>query len=184
MRVLQARPNGAHRAIAAMAARLPRVTVVTQNVDDLHERAGSRDVLHLHGQLDSPYCQSCRAPHAFSAAMPQEPEGGRRLAPPRCVYCGGPVRPGVVWFGEMLPEAPWRSAVQACTGCDLLFSVGTSALVQPAAGLSVQAARRGADVVQVNPNPTALDGVVRFNLAAAAGQALPALYRATWPAEA
>lgn len=181
MGILRARPNGAHLAIAAMATRVPRATVVTQNVDDLHERAGSRDVVHLHGRMDRPYCFDCRASYRFAEGIvPDEPEGGRRLAPPRCPACGGTIRPGVVWFGEMLPEAEWETAVTACDDCDVLFSVGTSALVQPAAGLSAQAARRGACVVQVNPNPTPLDGVVSYNLAGAAGTVLPALYERVW----
>ncbi|WP_144634267.1 SIR2 family NAD-dependent protein deacylase [Bordetella genomosp. 13] len=180
MGVLRARPNGAHLAIAAMATRVPRATVVTQNVDDLHERAGSRGVLHLHGRLDRPFCFACRRDHAFAAGIPDEPEGGRRLAPPRCAQCGGPVRPGVVWFGEALPEAEWEAAVEACGQCDVLFSIGTSAAVQPAAGLSAQAARRGACVVQVNPQPTPLDGVVAYNLAGPAGEVLPALYDRAW----
>jgi hypothetical protein len=104
IRVLRAQPNPAHEAIATMAERVPRFTLITQNVDDLHERAGSRQVLHLHGELARPYCESCRHPYAHPPGVPQLPEGGSKLEPPRCQACGARVRPGVVWFGESLPE--------------------------------------------------------------------------------
>ncbi|QYD69020.1 NAD-dependent deacylase [Paraburkholderia edwinii] len=180
MQVMKAEPNAAHRAIAAIASKVPRVDVVTQNVDDLHERAGSDKVLHLHGRLNRPFCFACGHPHTLSAGIPNEPEGGRRLAPPQCERCGGYVRPGVVWFGEMLPKSQWDAAVEACEACDVLFSVGTSSLVQPAAGLPLLAARRRAMVVQVNPNPTSLDGIAQINLVGAAGVIMPALVDATW----
>ncbi|TDY49756.1 NAD-dependent deacetylase [Paraburkholderia rhizosphaerae] len=182
MQVMKAEPNAAHRAIAAIASQVASVDVITQNVDDLHERAGSHNVLHLHGQLNRPFCFACRQPHALQPGTPDEPEGGRRLAPPQCNRCNGYIRPGVVWFGEMLPEAEWNAAVEACDACDVLFSVGTSSLVQPAAGLPLLAARRRVTVVQVNPNSTSLDSHARFNLVGAAGVIMPALFDAVWPA--
>lgn len=174
MKVLQAEPNPAHRAIAAFAHQR-RASVVTQNVDDLHERAGSRVCAHLHGSLHRPRCFDCGHPARRADAPPQIAEGGERVAPPACDRCGGPLRPGVVWFGESLPEADWNAAMAALAEAELVFSVGTSSLVWPAAEIPVWAARRGACVVQVNPQPTALDPLAEFNLRGAAGQVLPAL---------
>lgn len=178
MMVMKAMPNAAHRAIAEISSEVRRVDVITQNVDDLHERAGSQNVIHLHGRLDCPICFTCQRPYELSPGIPDEPEGGRRLAPPRCEYCGGYVRPGVVWFGEPLPRLEWNAAVEACETCDVLFSVGTSSIVQPAASLPAIAARHGAMVVQVNPNRTSLDDIAAFNLAGSAAVVMPALFEA------
>lgn len=179
-RVRAAQPNAGHRAIAEFAARRAAegsggVTVVTQNVDDLHERAGGPAAVHLHGSLFAPRCGACGAPGAFATVEPVEPEGGRRLAPPRCEQCGGALRPGVVWFGEGLPEAAWSAASQAMDSCDLVLCVGTSALVYPAAALPEQALRAGAMLLQVNPGHTAFDALARFNLKGSAATVLPAL---------
>lgn len=170
-----AQPNAAHVAIARLAAKLPRLTLVTQNVDDLHERAGSASVLHLHGQLARPYCATCGEAYACPALEADLPEGGRRIEPPCCAACGGRVRPGVVWFGEALPQAPWQAAVAAATACELFFCIGTSAVVQPAASLIGRARRSGATTVQVNPNPTEMDREVDYALRGPAGQIMPAL---------
>ena len=104
MGVLLAQPNPAHSVIAELANRFPRLTLVTQNVDDLHERAGSYNPIHLHGSLHRPRCFVCARHYDYPSGIPDEPEGGRRLEPPRCTNCGGYIRPGVVWFGESLPE--------------------------------------------------------------------------------
>jgi NAD-dependent deacetylase len=174
--VMRAQPNAAHRAIASLASRIAKLTLVTQNVDDLHERAGSEGALHLHGSLFAPRCFDCGRT-ASLGDVPDEPEGGRRVAPPRCDRCGGGVRPGVVWFGEMLPEATLRQAFAAARVCDVLFCVGTSSLVFPAAQIPVDAHRAGATVVQVNPNATALDSIADSNLRGTAATVLPALVR-------
>jgi NAD-dependent deacetylase len=171
--VLGAEPNAGHRSIAALAEHVP-LTLATQNVDDLHERAGSRGVLHLHGELAHPYCEQCRCPH-LPAAPPQPTAGGSRIEPPRCAGCGARVRPGVVWFGEPLPIEPWHAALAATGAADLFFCVGTSSLVQPAASLTEVAARGGALTVQVNPNATGVDSLVTFNYRAPAGAVLPDL---------
>jgi len=174
MKVLQALPNPAHRAIAALAGHVPRLTLVTQNVDDLHERAGSTEVIHLHGSLHQPRCFSCaRAPDA-PLETPVEPEGGRRLEPPRCVQCGGQLRPGVVWFGESLPSNALEVAFAAAKECDLLLSVGTSGMVFPAAQMPGLAWEAGAVVVHVNPQAQA-DREREYALAGPAGEQLPAL---------
>jgi NAD-dependent deacetylase len=178
MQVLHAAPNPAHRAIAALAGSVERLTLITQNVDDLHERAGSDAVIHLHGSLHHPRCFACNRPHPYPAGIPEEPEGGRRLEPPRCGHCGGRIRPGVVWFGEALPEAAWTAACEAADACDVLLSVGTSSLVWPAAALPGVSAKRGATVVQINPDQTGLDDVAHYNLRGKAGEVLPSLLNA------
>lgn len=174
MRVLRAQPNPAHIAIAALAQLVPKLTVVTQNVDDLHERAGSADVLHLHGSLHSPRCATCGTAHIFPPGVPVEPEGGRRLSPPVC-SCGGFVRPGVVWFGEDLPVRELHRAFRAAQECDMLFAIGSSGLVQPAARIPSLAKQAGACVVQVNPTSTELDRECTWSQRGAAGDIMPRL---------
>lgn len=181
MKVLRAQPNPAHTAIANLKQRLPRLSLVTQNVDDLHERAGSTVLAHLHGQINKPLCFDCGLPTNYPAGIPNEPEEGRRIDPPRCGTCGGAIRPGVVWFGESLPEDDWSRALAATRDADLVFSVGTSSLVYPAAEIPELAARMGATVVQINPASTALDRVARYNLQGPAGVILPALVAAAFP---
>ncbi|MBV8465302.1 MAG: NAD-dependent deacylase [Burkholderiales bacterium] len=176
----RAQPNPAHLAIARMAGLVSQLQVVTQNVDDLHERAGNADVIHLHGNIAQPYCQRCRRPHAVASDNGTEMGDGQRLTPPRCTACGGTVRPGVVWFGESLPQDAWNSAEAAVRSCDLLVCVGTSGLVQPAAMLPVFAARAGAATIQINPDPTPLNEHVRWNLQGPAGKVLPVLVGQTW----
>ena len=180
MQVLRAEPNAAHRGLATMAERVPRVTLITQNVDDLHERAGSQNVIHLHGELARPYCEACRQPYVHPEGIPQLPEGGTPLEPPRCQACGARVRPGVVWFGENLPQLEWLAALEAVSTCEVFLSVGTSAVVQPAASLIDVANRAGAVCVQINPNPTDADGAVAFALRGPAGQLLPQLVGDAW----
>ncbi|TWI58645.1 NAD-dependent deacetylase [Pseudomonas duriflava] len=152
MKVLQAEPNSGHYAIARMEQHIPQVTVITQNVDDLHERAGSQNVLHLHGSLHQPRCFDCATPYQLDS-VPTEPEGGRRLPPPLCPVCGGAVRPGVVWFGEALPTTVLPQAFEAAASCDVLLSVGTSSLVQPAAQIPFIAQQHGAAVAHINTQP-------------------------------
>jgi len=168
--VTECAPNPAHRAIAELAGLVPRLTLVTQNVDDLHERAGSTGVLHLHGGLFESRCFDCD--RSYDGPEPESPDGGR-LAPPRCPSCGGPIRPGVVWFGEMLPQAPWEAAQDAAEDCDVLLSVGTSSQVYPAAALPDIARRRGAQVVQVNPDETGIESILAHDLRGPAGVLLP-----------
>lgn len=179
--VLRAMPNVGHQAIAEMAERIPHFTLITQNVDDLHERAGSLNVIHLHGELAKPYCERCHRPYTHPDGIPDLPEDGHRIEPPTCLSCGGRVRPGVVWFGESLPELEWYAARAAASECDLFFSVGTSSLVQPAASLIEFAAAAGAVTAEVNPNPTDCDTPVAYHLRGPAGEILPRLVRQAWP---
>jgi len=184
MTVLRALPNPAHVAIAELARHVSRLTVVTQNVDDLHERAGSTDVLHLHGSLHCPRCFACGRAHILPPNIPQEPEGGRRLRPPLCTHCGGSIRPGVVWFGESLPEEALAVAFTAAQACDLLFVIGTSGLVQPAARIPLLANEAGAKLVQINPTPTMLDEECTWSLRGAAGVIMPNLLQVAFPVAA
>ncbi|MFG2052977.1 NAD-dependent deacylase [Micromonospora sp. NPDC048930] len=178
--VRRARPNAGHRAVAAIEARIPDSVLITQNVDDLHERAGSAAPVHLHGSLFAPRCAACARPAPAPDGVAEEPADGRRVPPPRCGHCAGLVRPGVVWFGEALPQEALAAAVEAASACDLLITVGTSGLVYPAAEIPHLAARRGAAVIQVNPDETPLDRVADVNLRGPAAQALPALVEAAW----
>lgn len=178
--VMRCEPNPTHLTIASMAAQVPQLTLITQNVDDLHERAGSENAIHLHGSLHQPRCRACARPYSFPPDIPDIPPGGMRLMPPKCNHCGGWIRPGVVWFGEPLHDGGWRQAKEAIRSCDVLFSIGTSAVVYPAAVLPLEAAERGACVIQVNPQPTELDSTARYNLRGKAGEVLFALYEATW----
>ena len=157
--VLRAQPNAGHLGLARMEGLDHAVTVVTQNVDDLHERAGSSRVLHLHGSLFASRCINCgRAPAEEPLRSNPEavPAGGAREPPPACVWCGRSLRPGVVWFGEGLPGAPWQAAGEAVASCDLLLVIGTSALVYPAAALPLAAIEAGTPVLEINPQPTGL----------------------------
>ncbi|CAI8731401.1 MULTISPECIES: SIR2 family NAD-dependent protein deacylase [Pseudomonas syringae group] len=150
-KVLQAQPTGAHLAIAELARYVPKLTVVTQNVDDLHERAGSQDVIHLHGSLHSPRCIDCELTYTLPVTSEALPESGSRIEPQRCTACDGYVRPGVVWFGEMLPEDAWSAGLAAAEECDVFLSIGTSGVVYPAAELPLRALGHGATVAHINP---------------------------------
>jgi NAD-dependent deacetylase len=173
--VLQAKPNAAHEAIAQLATKVPKLTLVTQNVDDLHERAGSVDVLHLHGSLHAPRCFACARPHNFVKDSIPELTEEKRIEPPRCSHCGGKIRPGVVWFGENLPEKIFQQAEAAAGHCDVMLVVGTSGLVYPAANIPLIAIRKQAATVQINPTSTDFDSFVTYNLVGKAGEILPAI---------
>lgn len=164
-------PHAGHVAIARAAAHR-EVEVVTQNVDDLHERAGSPVVHHVHGSLFAHRCDTCATPIEVS---PPPPEPVDRLEPPHCTRCDGRARPGVVWFGETLPRAPWEAAVRAVTAAGVVVVVGTSGLVYPAASLPGLAAQAGAPVIEINPGPSGLGDEMDVHLPAPAGQVLPAL---------
>ena len=170
--VAKALPNAAHVAIAASARHVPELVVVTQNVDDLHERAGSNDVIHLHGSLQVARCFACARPHPL-AQCPSTGVEASRLEPPRCTHCNGKIRPGVVWFGEDLPETALRTAFKSARNADLLLSVGTSGLVYPAACIPEIARENGARVVHINTEPA--DTKDATTLTGRAGEWLPKL---------
>ncbi|OHU94253.1 NAD-dependent deacylase [Mycobacterium talmoniae] len=164
-------PNAGHRAVADWQDHA-EVSVVTQNVDDLHERAGSHPVHHLHGSLFEFVCANCGMP--YTETLPDMAEPALEVEPPVCA-CGGLIRPNIVWFGEALPEGPWQHAVQATEAADVLVVVGTSAIVYPAAGLPELALARGTPVIEVNPEPTPLSANATVSMRDTASSALPTL---------
>lgn len=179
-KVIQAQPNGAHYAIAELARHVPKLTVITQNVDDLHERAGCPAVTHLHGSLHSPRCIDCSTPHEPSLPLEPIPEFGIRIEPPRCRRCDGYVRPGVVWFGEMLPDDEWTTALAAAQNCDVFISIGTSGIVYPAAELPFAALANSATVVHINPVRFAISSEEYF-IQGAATSSMKSLLEETFP---
>lgn len=162
--VAAAQPNAGHRALAALAGHLPRLTLVTQNVDGLHQRAGSQDVVEFHGNL---FVNRCTGGCGEQAATDSQP--------PRCVQCNSLLRPGVVWFGEAIPVASLDAAQAACNDCDLFLSIGTSSLVWPAAGFAESVSARGVPVAEINPDETPLSAHCDYRVREAAGTALPKL---------
>jgi NAD-dependent deacetylase len=170
--VSDAEPNPAHRALAELEARVPEFTLVTQNVDGLHQRAGSREVIELHGNILRSRC-------SWEGVI-VEPVDHDEAVPPLCSGCGAYLRPDVVWFGEMLPAAAIEAASVAARACDVLFSVGTSSLVYPAAALPYEALENGATVVEVNPSETPLTGHADHVLRGMAGEVMPELLRLTF----
>jgi NAD-dependent deacetylase len=164
-------PNDGHRAVAAWQD-YAEVHVVTQNVDDLHERAGSTRVYHLHGSLFEFRCDRCH--QRYHGELPAMPEPVETVEPPTCA-CGGLIRPDVVWFGEALPTEAWQRSVDAVTAADVAIVVGTSAIVYPAAGLPELALANGIPVIEVNPERTPLSDSASISLREPAATALPSL---------
>ncbi|MFW0787359.1 NAD-dependent deacylase [Gordonia sp. CPCC 206044] len=176
-KVLAAQPNAGHRALADLAADRA-VMVVTQNVDDLHERAGSDVISHLHGSLFAPRCSHCGHPYHGTDADPTDAVEQLRVEPPTCPICLSTVRPGVVWFGEPLPADQWSSAEKAFAASDVVIVVGTSGIVRPAAGLPERAADAGIGVIEFNPEPSALTRYATHSIRTSAAVGLPALLAA------
>ncbi len=169
-----AAPNPAHRAIARLEALGLVQVVITQNVDGLHQQAGSREVVEVHGNLREARCAACGVVVPI-AEMTAPLDAGKR---PRCARCGGLLRPNVVLFEEMLPRDAYSRAEEACARCDVLLIVGSSLEVYPVAGLPHLAAEQGARLVIVNRDPTPCDRIADVVLRAPAGDALPAIVAA------
>jgi len=167
-------PNAGHLALAAFARRRPGVLkVVTQNVDDLHQRAGIPEAIRLHGDiLADAWLEPCRERPRCSTT---DAAAGR---PPHCTRCGNLVRPAVVWFGEMLPDGAMQAAERAATRCDLMLVVGTSGAVWPAAGLAATARGAGAFVAIVNPHPSEIDDQAHLTVRGTAAVELPRIFAA------
>ena len=164
-------PNAAHHVLASWSRRFPRFTLITQNVDGLHERAGTEHVVRLHGSIWDDGCwNDCgRTPRRW-----RDDRVPLTALPPVCDRCGGPLRPGVVWFGETLDPRDISAATDAAD-CDVFLTIGTSAIVYPAAGLLDVARSHGATTVEINPDATAASAHVDIALALGAEQALPAI---------
>ena len=162
----QAAPNAGHLALADLERRVPSFVLVTQNVDGLHQKAGSRSVIEIHGSIWILRCSQCdRSWVDRSVPLPLVPH---------CA-CGAMARPGVVWFGEQLPQDAWLKAEKAAVSCDVFLVVGTSAAVYPAAGLAGTARSAGAKVIEVNVEKTAISHAVDFSTIGGAGEILPKL---------
>ena len=168
-RIAACNPNPAHHVLADWSRRFPNFRLITQNVDGLHERAGTENIIRLHGSIWEVSCwQDCaKSPKAWRDETLSFDE-----LPPRCPHCDGPIRPAVIWFGEMLDPDVVRRASQAAE-CDVFITIGTSAIVYPAAGFLAAAKEHGAFTAEINPGPTPATGTVDLPLMAGAERILP-----------
>jgi NAD-dependent deacetylase len=164
--VARAEPNPGHYALVELANRVPRLTLITQNVDGLHQRAGSSKVTEYHGNL---FANRCSVGNCVVA------EADLSADVPICPNCGAMLRPGVVWFGEAIPVAAMDAANSAASDCDVFLSIGTASLVWPAAGLTEIAQQQGASIVEINPDATPMTGISHFTLSEKSGVVLPKL---------
>lgn len=171
----EVQPNPGHYALAEMERHVSQFTLITQNIDGLHQRAGSRNVIELHGNITRVRCSVC----GERFAEWEQPEKG---VPP-CPKCGAKLRPDVVWFGEMLPLRELNQAMEAAQSCQVFFSIGTSGVVEPAASLPHMARLAGAVVVEININETPLTPYTTYFLQGKSGEVLPALVREVWGGE-
>ncbi|MEZ6083380.1 MAG: NAD-dependent deacylase [Phycisphaerae bacterium] len=165
LKLLSVYPNPAHEVIARFESRFPDFNLVTQNVDGLHQRAGSTRLLCLHGDIWIDRCTACGFERRVESADD----------PTQCSRCGKRTRPGVVWFGEMLPDGVFEHAVQLASDAEVVLVVGTSSVVYPAASLAGIAKQGGALVAEINPNATSLSDSADLVIATNAGEALPEL---------
>jgi NAD-dependent deacetylase len=170
--VRQANPNPGHYALVELARHVPDFRLITQNVDGLHQRAGSPQVIELHGNILRTKCSREGRP---IETWPEQAE-----IPPCCPNCGAQLRPDVVWFGESLPDEAIAAAWKAVEACEVFLSIGTSTVVEPAASLPFAALENGAVVVEINPQPTPLTRHATYTLNGPSGQVLPALLAAVW----
>ena len=165
--VRHAFPNAGHLAIAEFQNYVPKVTVITQNIDNLHKRAGSKNIFELHGNIERNYCIRCKT---FYNDIEEKVEI------PQC-KCGGLIRPDVVWFGEYLPEDQFQGAEIATSECDLFFVVGTSAVVYPAASLIYAAKYNGAFIIEINIEKTEISSLTNKSLLGEVGKILPEILK-------
>ena len=173
-----ASPNPGHIALAELSQTLVKYDLVTQNVDDLHEQAGSVDVVHLHGSLHRFRCRLCAHPHHLA-----DSERGAD-GPPTCAACGDLVRPDVVWFGEGLPLDALKAASEAAHDSDVMLVAGTSGLVYPAAQLPLIARQAGATIIDINVERSPISDRADLFLRGKSGEVLPRLARAIQNAQA
>jgi NAD-dependent deacetylase len=166
-------PNAGHLALADLETLLPTFTLVTQNVDNLHEQAGSQRVLHLHGSIARFRCNRCDIMYTL------RPTDRGAEMPPSCIACGAYVRPDVVWFGEMLPQTILGEAAHAAEEADVALVVGTSGVVYPAAQLPYLAQETGAYLIDINPDPSEISQLADAYLQGPSGEMMPLLASAT-----
>lgn len=170
-KVRGARPNDAHFALARLEGLLPRMTLITQNVDGFHQAAGSRKMIELHGNVMLDRCSGC---HTVTPAPP----GPHASLPPHCPLCDSLLRPGVVWYGESLPMEAWQGAETAAEESAVFLVVGTSSVVAPASTLGVIAARAGAHLFEINPEATPIAPLAEGTFRASASEVMVAIERA------
>ncbi len=163
------KPNDGHKTIAEFENLFDNVTVVTQNVDNLHKRAGSGNILELHGNIERNFCMDCKTFYGVKNFLESEEA-------PKCKKCGGMIRPDVVWFGEMLPQDIFAEAERKAAESDICFIVGTSAVVYPAAYIPISAKDAGATLVEINIEPTNISDQVDYSITGKAGEVLPRIY--------
>lgn len=171
--IVETSPNPAHFALARLEKIHPQMVIITQNVDGLHQRAGSQNVIELHGNIHRFRCSE------ENVLVTEIQDKG--MKPPRCPHCQAYIRPDVVWFGESLPAAMIARAVEVTSQCDVFLSIGTSGLVYPAALLPYMALEHGAVVIEINPTHTTLSSQATYILQGKAGEILPALFKTAWP---
>jgi len=168
----EVRPNPGHYAIAELDQLLPHVSVITQNIDGLHQIAGSRDVIPLHGDIRRNKCfNNCQGNPTYINL--EELEWDAEAGPPICPHCGGWVRPDVVWFEEMLPHDALERAYQLSQSTDLMLVIGTSGVVQPAASLPFVAKRVNATIIEINPDMTPITMIADWHLPGPSGEIMP-----------
>ncbi|KPK81735.1 MAG: hypothetical protein AMS25_05110 [Gemmatimonas sp. SM23_52] len=170
--IARSSPHAGHRALAKLEDLVPRLVVVTQNIDGFHRQAGSSTVLELHGNINRFKC--FEHDHPVDIEIPLA-AGDGPVEPPKCARCGSYIRPDVVWFGEMLPHGVFEQAENFVRSCDVMLVVGTSGFVYPAAALPTAARVGGALVIEVNTQPSQLTQMVDILLQGPAGEVLPAL---------
>lgn len=168
----EVQPNPGHLALAEIEHRVPYFSLITQNVDGLHQRAGSKNIIELHGNITRTRCSDgC----GVFSQWEDVPSGV-----PKCPKCGAKLRPDVVWFGEMLPTSELQAAIQAARICDVFFSIGTSGIVQPAATLPFLAKQGGAVLVEINAEETPLTQSADYYFQGKSGEILPELVKQVW----
>ncbi|MBL1213870.1 MAG: NAD-dependent deacylase [Ignavibacteriae bacterium] len=163
------KPNAGHFAMAEFEKYFDDVTVVTQNVDNLHRRAGSSNVFELHGNIERNYCIDCSEPYYIKSD---------EESLPKCKICGGLIRPDVVWFGEMLPQEAFAKSEKAAADSDICIIAGTSAVVYPAAYIPLTARDAGSYLVEINVAPTEISGLVNYSVRGKSGEVVPAILEA------
>ena len=167
--VRETEPNSGHEVIADFEKHFDEVTVVTQNVDNLHKRAGSTNILELHGNIERNFCMNCKTFYGVEKFLESEEV-------PKCEKCGGMIRPDVVWFGEMLPQEIFAEAERKASESDICFIVGTSAVVYPAAYIPISAKEAGAILIEINIEPTNITNQVDYSLMGKAGEVLSEIF--------
>ncbi|MEO1289986.1 MAG: NAD-dependent deacylase [Chloroflexota bacterium] len=170
-------PNAGHYALAELQQLKEHVYIITQNVDDLHEQAGSKDVIHLHGNIATHKCfANCQGEPTLIDIRTLEFD--KEAGPPICPHCGAHVRPNVVWFQEPLPAKELNQAAEYTQICDLMIVIGTSGMVNPAAQLPEIAKMTGAKIIEVNPDDSMITPIVDIKLTGASGVVLPKVIEA------